>query len=284
MLPWCQDESGSRSPRRLPDLFHPPTEALTPRAHEQPEGICRGYRHALQPDLHRSPVLDRRRGLRRPHRAVLRPRRRAPRGAGRAREQGAGGLHRVPRARRRAGTGPASSASTASGAASPKRSAPRRASGSTCRSAASPGTPRATASRSQPRTPRGSPDAPRPVYAPVRTRTRSTMADDATAETLKVSISTRLRPYFAEHVPLAGDQPLTAELIAGGRSNLTYAISNGTAHLGAAPPAARPRPPHRARHGARVPGAHRRSPAPACPSRAPTRSARTSRSTTRPST
>lgn len=38
----------------------------------------------------------------------------------------------------------------------------------------------------------------------------------------------RLRGYFAEHVPLAGDQPLTAELIAGGRSNLTYSISNGT--------------------------------------------------------
>jgi aminoglycoside phosphotransferase (APT) family kinase protein len=37
----------------------------------------------------------------------------------------------------------------------------------------------------------------------------------------------RLRGYFAEHVPLAGDQALTAELIAGGRSNLTYAISNG---------------------------------------------------------
>jgi aminoglycoside phosphotransferase (APT) family kinase protein len=40
---------------------------------------------------------------------------------------------------------------------------------------------------------------------------------------------TRLRPYFAQHVPFAGDRPLTAELIAGGRSNLTYAISNGTA-------------------------------------------------------
>ncbi len=37
----------------------------------------------------------------------------------------------------------------------------------------------------------------------------------------------RLRGYFAEHVPGAGEQDLTAELIAGGRSNLTYAISNG---------------------------------------------------------
>jgi len=38
----------------------------------------------------------------------------------------------------------------------------------------------------------------------------------------------RLRPFFAAHVPGATDQPLAAELIAGGRSNLTYSISNGT--------------------------------------------------------
>jgi aminoglycoside phosphotransferase (APT) family kinase protein len=38
---------------------------------------------------------------------------------------------------------------------------------------------------------------------------------------------TRLRDYFARHVPGAGDRPLTAELIAGGRSNLTYSISDG---------------------------------------------------------
>jgi aminoglycoside phosphotransferase (APT) family kinase protein len=37
----------------------------------------------------------------------------------------------------------------------------------------------------------------------------------------------RLRGYFAEHVPGAGDRELHAELIAGGRSNLTYSISNG---------------------------------------------------------
>jgi aminoglycoside phosphotransferase (APT) family kinase protein len=54
------------------------------------------------------------------------------------------------------------------------------------------------------------------------------MADDATAETNAGVDLDRLRPYFAEHVPLAGDKPLSAELIAGGRSNLTYAISNGT--------------------------------------------------------
>jgi aminoglycoside phosphotransferase (APT) family kinase protein len=38
----------------------------------------------------------------------------------------------------------------------------------------------------------------------------------------------RLRPWFAAHVDGAGDDPLHAELIAGGRSNLTYAISDGT--------------------------------------------------------
>ena len=94
----------------------------------------------------------------------------------------------------------------------------------------------------------------------------------------------RLRGFFAEHVPDAGDQPLTAALIAGGRSNLTYSISNGAQHVGAAPPAARPRAADRARHGARVPGAHRARAAPTCRYRARTRSARTSRSTTRPST
>jgi aminoglycoside phosphotransferase (APT) family kinase protein len=38
----------------------------------------------------------------------------------------------------------------------------------------------------------------------------------------------RLRPWFVEHVDQAADAPLTAELIAGGRSNLTYGISDGT--------------------------------------------------------
>jgi aminoglycoside phosphotransferase (APT) family kinase protein len=38
----------------------------------------------------------------------------------------------------------------------------------------------------------------------------------------------RLRPFFADHVPQAGGGPLTAELIAGGRSNLTYSVSDGT--------------------------------------------------------
>jgi len=37
----------------------------------------------------------------------------------------------------------------------------------------------------------------------------------------------RLGPYFTAHVEGAGDLPLTASLISGGRSNLTYAITDG---------------------------------------------------------
>ncbi len=38
----------------------------------------------------------------------------------------------------------------------------------------------------------------------------------------------RLRSFFSEHVPGAADGPLRASLIAGGRSNLTYAVDDGT--------------------------------------------------------
>jgi aminoglycoside phosphotransferase (APT) family kinase protein len=38
----------------------------------------------------------------------------------------------------------------------------------------------------------------------------------------------RLRPWFAAHVEGAADAPLEASLISGGRSNLTYSISDGT--------------------------------------------------------
>jgi aminoglycoside phosphotransferase (APT) family kinase protein len=38
----------------------------------------------------------------------------------------------------------------------------------------------------------------------------------------------RLRPFLAGHVDGARDAPLTATLIAGGRSNLTYSVSDGT--------------------------------------------------------
>ncbi|MGZ6898980.1 MAG: phosphotransferase family protein [Acidimicrobiia bacterium] len=37
----------------------------------------------------------------------------------------------------------------------------------------------------------------------------------------------RLRPYFVAHVAGARDEPLHATLIAGGRSNLTYSVSDG---------------------------------------------------------
>lgn len=37
----------------------------------------------------------------------------------------------------------------------------------------------------------------------------------------------RLAPYLARHVPEIGDVPLTASLISGGRSNLTYLLTDG---------------------------------------------------------
>jgi aminoglycoside phosphotransferase (APT) family kinase protein len=37
----------------------------------------------------------------------------------------------------------------------------------------------------------------------------------------------QLQPWFAKHVDNAGDRPLHAELISGGRSNLTYAVDDG---------------------------------------------------------
>ena len=38
----------------------------------------------------------------------------------------------------------------------------------------------------------------------------------------------RLQPFFAQHVSSATNAPLTATLIAGGRSNLTYSVTDGT--------------------------------------------------------
>jgi len=37
----------------------------------------------------------------------------------------------------------------------------------------------------------------------------------------------RLQPWFAAHVASAGDRPLHAQLVAGGRSNLTYVVTDG---------------------------------------------------------
>lgn len=50
------------------------------------------------------------------------------------------------------------------------------------------------------------------------------MSDEATPEGIDLE---RLRSYFATQVPGAADRPLTATLIAGGRSNLTYSITDG---------------------------------------------------------
>ena len=60
------------------------------------------------------------------------------------------------------------------------------------------------------------------------------------------------------------DGELSAELIAGGKSNLTYEVTDGSVVVDRAPPAARPRAGHRARHGPRVhrdvrAGRHRRT-------------------------
>ncbi|MBV8951706.1 MAG: phosphotransferase family protein [Actinobacteria bacterium] len=49
----------------------------------------------------------------------------------------------------------------------------------------------------------------------------------AATETTGVDLDA-LRPYFARHVEGATDSPLSATLIAGGRSNLTYVIGDGT--------------------------------------------------------
>jgi aminoglycoside phosphotransferase (APT) family kinase protein len=54
------------------------------------------------------------------------------------------------------------------------------------------------------------------------------MADGGSTDELSGVDLASLREYFAAHVPGATGAPLDAELIAGGRSNLTYGISDGT--------------------------------------------------------
>ncbi len=54
------------------------------------------------------------------------------------------------------------------------------------------------------------------------------MPDPSIAEAPEGVDLARLRPWFAAHVEGADDAPLHAELIAGGRSNLTYAIAQGS--------------------------------------------------------
>ena len=60
----------------------------------------------------------------------------------------------------------------------------------------------------------------------------------------------RLRRHLDAERPGLVTGALDGALIEGGRSNLTYAVTDGALPLGRAPPAARPRPGHGARHGA----------------------------------
>ena len=166
-------------------------------------------------------------------------------------------LPRAARSSTRAATGLARTASTASGAASPKRSAPPPASGSTCRSAASPATRRATASPVEPREP-----ARRLTPRLERSARPASERPDAspTPRHRKVSISSALASVVRRRTSRApATRRSRAELIAGGRSNLTYSVTDGAHDVGAAPPAARPRRRDRARHGSRVPRASPRS-------------------------
>ena len=207
-------------------------------------------------------------------RVVLRARRAsAPRPARSARRKPAPSAGAAPCCTD-AANGHGSTASTASGVASPKKSAPPPASASTCPSVGSPGTPAATAS----------PVAPRDARETRRDPRRHVMSSARDGHAARASTSNGCEPWFAAHVDGAHGGPLHAALISGGRSNLTYADLRRRARVGAAPSAARPRAADRARHGARVHGARPRSRPPTCRCRARSRSATTSPSTTRRST
>ncbi len=67
----------------------------------------------------------------------------------------------------------------------------------------------------------------------------------------------RLRRHLDRECPGLVGGGLRAELVEGGRSNLTYRGHRRHRHLGGAPAAARPCAGHRARHGARAPGDQR---------------------------
>ena len=164
--------------------------------------------------------MDGRRRLRGSDRALLRPGRRAPRGAGRAREQGPGGLQRLPGARSLPRLGPRAARVRLLGRrvrGGPRR---RRASGSTCPSAGSPATPRATARRCSPAPP-ASPEFHRSTLRSHRLHERVPEHPDG------VDLDTAAARTSPTTSRRATDRPLTAELIAGGRSNLTYGISDG---------------------------------------------------------
>ena len=119
--------------------------------------VTGGRRNGLQPDLHRATGLDRRTPSAAGRRICSSPPRASdPRRVSCARPA-RGRSAAAARSSCPAATGPASSASTASGVASPKRSVRPRGTASTCRSDGSPGTRRATGRRSS-RASRASPE------------------------------------------------------------------------------------------------------------------------------
>ena len=125
-----------------------------------------------------------------------------------------------------------------------------------------------------------------PGCAACRARLDEREGPRMSAATCPASTWTAFTRWYAEQRPgdLDPARPARRPGLAGGKSNLTYAVTDGTAPLGGAPPAAGPRAGHRARHGPRVhrderAGRHRR-PGAARPSRC----ARTPRSSGRRST
>ena len=87
----------------------------------------------------------------------------------------------------------------------------------------------------------------------------------------------RLRALLDRERPGLVTGPLTGRLIEGGRSNLTYAVTDGTSQLGRTTAPARPCAGHRARHEARAPGDQRPAPDRTCRSRGRCCCARTTR-------
>ena len=79
----------------------------------------------------------------------------------------------------------------------------------------------------------------------------------------------QLRGHLDRERPGLVGGPLTARLIEGGRSNLTYAVTDGAARWVVRRPPLGPRAGHRARHGARAPGDQRAAPRPPSRCRAP---------------
>ncbi|UUZ46123.1 hypothetical protein LP422_10050 [Janibacter limosus] len=70
----------------------------------------------------------------------------------------------------------------------------------------------------------------------------------------------RLRPYLREQVPEISDPRLRASLISGGRSNLTYLLTDGRSRWVLRRPPLGAVPGDRSRHGPRVPDDRRPPP------------------------